>query len=162
LDLRFWILDWTLQTTWKEIYSTANALGLQAYSMEVSKAEKLEIAFKEAVMAGNGALTVTLSPMINSNQRRIADLTAKYQLPAIYPRAEFVQSGGLMSYGSERAEGFKRVAIMIDKILKGTKAADIPIEQPTKFELAVNLKAAKQIGLTIPQNVLGRADRVIR
>ena len=152
----------TGEATWKEIHSAANTLGLQAYSMEVSKAEKLEIAFKEAVMAGSGALTVNLSPMINSNQRRIADLTAKYRLPAIYPRSEFVQNGGLISYGSERTEGFKRAAVMIDKILKGTEPAGIPIEQPTTFELIINLKTAKQIGLTIPPNVLARADRVIR
>ncbi len=100
--------------------------------------------------------------MINSNQKRIADLAAKNRLPAIYSRGDFVDSGGLMSYGADRDEPFKRVAVMVDKILKGTKPADIPVEQPTKFEFVINLKAAKQIGLTIPPNVLVRANKVIR
>jgi putative ABC transport system substrate-binding protein len=131
--------------------------------MEVSATDKLESAFKEAVKARSGAFTVNLSPMmINSNQRRIAELAAKNRLPAIYPRAEFVHSGGLMSSGADRTEGFKRVSFMVDKILKGTKPADIPVEQPMKFELIINLKAAKQIGLTIPPNVLARADKVIK
>jgi ABC-type uncharacterized transport system substrate-binding protein len=150
------------QTNWKISQLSANALGLQAYSMEVSRAVKLDIAFKEAVKAGSSALTVNLSPMINSNQRRIAELAAKNQLPAMYPRAEFVQGGGLMSYGADRNEGFKRVAVMVDKILRGAKPTDLPVEQPMKFELIINLKAAEQIGLTIPPNVLARADKVIK
>ena len=147
------------EKTLEEIQLPARALGLQVHSMEVSAAEKFESAFKEAIKAGSSALTVNLSPMINSNQRRVHDLAAKNHLPAIYPRAEFVQSGGLMSYGADRDESFRRAAVMVDKILKGAKPADIPIEQPTKFELVINLKTAKQIGLTIPPNVLARADR---
>ena len=150
------------EKTWKEIQPPASALGLQVHSMEVSAPDKFERAFKEAIKARSGALTVNLSPMINSNQRRVAELAAKNRLPAIYPRAEFVHSGGLMSYGADRTEGFKRVSVIVDKILKGTKPADIPVEQPMKFELIINLKAAKQIGLTIPPNVLARADRVIQ
>jgi len=100
--------------------------------------------------------------MINSNQRRVHELAAKHRLPAIYARAEFVQSGGLMSYGADRDAGFARAAVMVDKILKGTKPMEIPVERPTKFEFVINLKTAKQIGLTIPPNVLARADRVIR
>jgi putative ABC transport system substrate-binding protein len=150
------------EKTLKEIQLPASALGLQLHSMEVIAAEKLESAFKQAIKAGSDALTVNLSPMINSKQRRVAELAAKYRLPAIYPRGEFVQSGGLMSYGAVRTEVFKRVAVMVDKILKGTKPADIPVEQPTKFEFIINLKAAKQIGLTVPPNVLVRADRVIK
>jgi putative ABC transport system substrate-binding protein len=102
------------------------------------------------------------SPLIGLNVSRIVGLSEKNRLPAIYPRAEFVTRGGLMSYGADEAEPFQRVGVFVDKILKGTKPADIPVEQPTKFEFAINIKAAKQIGLTIPPNVLARADRVIR
>jgi putative tryptophan/tyrosine transport system substrate-binding protein len=148
--------------TFKDLQPTASALGLQLHSMEVSNPDKFDSAFKEATMAGSGALMVNLSAMINSNQRRVHELAAKHRLPAIYARAEFVQSGGLMSYGADREAGFARAAAMVDKILKGTKPADIPVERPTKFELVINLKAAKQIGLTIPPNVLARADKVIK
>ena len=147
---------------WRAHELPARELGLQLYSMDVSSADKFENAFKEAAKAGSRALAVTLSPLINSNQQRIAALAAKYRLPAVYARREFVDSGGLMSYGADREEPFRRVAVMVDKILKGTKPAEIPVEQPTKFEFIVNLKAAKQIGLTIPPNVLVRADKVIR
>ena len=100
--------------------------------------------------------------LANSNQKQIADLATKNRLPAIYPREDWVANGGLMSYGPDRDELYKRVASIVDKILKGAKPADLPVEQPTKFELIINLKAAKQIGLTIPPNVLVRADKVIK
>src|SRR5262245_44806539 len=148
--------------TFKNLQPSANALGLQLHSMEVSSLDKFDSAFREAVKAGSGALTVNLSAMINSNQRRVHELAAKHRLPAIYARAEFVQSGGLMSDGADRAAGFARAAVMVDKILKGTKPMEIPVERPTKFEFVINLKTAKQIGLAIPPNVLARADRVIR
>jgi putative tryptophan/tyrosine transport system substrate-binding protein len=105
---------------------------------------------------------VTLNPLAFSNQTLIAELAVKNRLPAIYPGRDFVESGGLMSYGPDRAERFRRAAVFVDKILKGTKPADIPVEQPMKFELIINLKAAKQIGLTIPPSVLARGDKVIR
>jgi putative tryptophan/tyrosine transport system substrate-binding protein len=105
---------------------------------------------------------VTPNQLTNSNRKLIADLAAKNRLPGIYPREYHVESGGLMSYGADRSEVYRRVAVYVDKILKGTKPADLPVEQPTKFELAINLKTAKQIGLTIPPNVLARADRVIK
>ena len=148
--------------TLKDLQAPASALGLQLHSMEVSSPDKFDSAFKDATKAHSGALSVNLSPMINANQRRVHELAAKHRLPAIYARAEFVQSGGLMSYGADREAGFMRAAALVDKILKGTKPADIPIEQPTKFEFVINLKTAKQLGLTIPPNVLVRADRVIR
>jgi putative ABC transport system substrate-binding protein len=100
--------------------------------------------------------------LANANQKRIADLATKNRLPAIYYRGDFVESGGLMSYGADESEPFKRAASMVDKILKGTKPAGIPVEQPKEFELIINLKTAKQIGVTIPPNVLARADKVIR
>jgi putative tryptophan/tyrosine transport system substrate-binding protein len=148
--------------TLKELRAPASALGLQLHSMEVSSPDKFDSAFRDAMKAGSGALTVNLSAMINANQRRVHELAAKHRLPAIYARAEFVQSGGLMSYGADREAGFARAAVMVDKILKGTKPADIPVERPTKFEFVINLKTAKQIGLTIPPNVLARADKVIQ
>ena len=147
---------------WNDHQIVAQQLGLQLHSMEVKSADKLDNVFKEAIKAGSRALAVSLGPLINSNQKRIAELAAKYRLPAAYARREFVENGGLMSYGGDRNEPFKRVVVMVDKILKGTNPADIPVEQPTKFELVINLKAAKQIGLTIPPNVLARADRVIK
>ncbi|HMF48825.1 MAG TPA: ABC transporter substrate binding protein [Candidatus Saccharimonadales bacterium] len=105
---------------------------------------------------------MTLSPLINSLQKQIVELAAKNRLPAIYPRGDYVESGGSMSYGADRSEPYKRVAVMVEKILKGTKPTDIPVEQTSKFEFIINLKTAKQIGLTIPPNVLARADRVIQ
>jgi putative ABC transport system substrate-binding protein len=130
--------------------------------MEVSSADKFEAAFKEATRARSAALAVTQYALAFSNQKRIADLATKNRLPAIYTRGDFVDSGGLMSYGADDAERFRRAAVMVDKILKGTKPADIPVEQPKKFEFIINLQAAKQISLTIPPNVLVRADRVIK
>jgi putative ABC transport system substrate-binding protein len=107
-------------------------------------------------------LAVLSNALTASSQQKIVDLAARHRLAAIYFRREFVVLGGLMSYGLDQTERFRRAAALIDKILKGAKPADLPIEQPTKFELMINLKAAKQIGLTIPPNVLARADRVIR
>ena len=135
---------------WKENQLPARELGLQLHSMEVSSADKYEGAFKAATKARSAALAVTLHTLANSNQKRIADLATKNRLPAIYPREDLVASGGLMSYGPDRDEPFRRGAIFVDKIFKGAKPADLPIEQPKKFEFVINLKAAKQIGLTIP------------
>ena len=130
--------------------------------MEVSSADKYEGAFKEAIKARSAALAVMHSGLTVSNQKQIADLATKNRLPGIYARADYVDSGGLMSYGADEAEPYRRAALMVDKILKGTKPADIPVEQPKKFDFVINLKTAKQIGLTIPPNVLARADKVIR
>jgi putative tryptophan/tyrosine transport system substrate-binding protein len=147
---------------WKESQLPARELGLQLHSVAVSSADKYESAFKEATIARSAALAVAQDSLTVSNQKLIADLAAKNRLPAIYPRRDFVDSGGLMSYGPDEVEPFQRSAVMVDKILKGAKPADLPVEQPTKFEFIINLNAAKQIGLTIPPNVLARADRVIR
>jgi putative ABC transport system substrate-binding protein len=147
---------------WKESQLPARELGLQLHSMEVSSADEYESAFREAIRVGSAAIAVSLNPLNAYNQKRIADLATKNRLPAIYPRGDFVASGGLMSYGADRDEPYRRVAVLVDKILKGAKPADLPVEQPTKFELVINLKTAKQIGLTIPPNVLARADKVIK
>jgi putative ABC transport system substrate-binding protein len=147
---------------WKESQLSARDLGLQLYSMEVSSAAKFEGSFRAATKARSGALAVTQDPLNTTNRKVIADLALKNRLPAIYPRADFVESGGLMSYGADQAEVVKRVAVYVDKILKGAKPADLPVEQPTKFELLINLKTAKALGLTIPPVVMMRAEKVIK
>jgi len=149
---------------WRESQLPARELGLQLHSVEVSSAEKFAAAFKDAADANSDAMILMESQFFysNQNQKQLAGLAAKNRLPAIYSRADFVESGGLMSYGGDQSEPSRRVASMVDKILQGRKPADLPVEQPTKFELVINLNAAKQIGLRIPPNVLARADRVIR
>ena len=147
---------------WKDSQEPARQLGLQLHSMEVSSADKYETAFRDAVKVRSEAVLMTQSTLGASNSRKIVDLAVKNRLPTISTRGEYVNLGGLMSYGADDTESIKRAALMLDKVLKGTKPADIPVEQPTKFEFIVNLKTAKQIDLTIPPNVLARADRVIK
>ena len=147
---------------WKENQLQAKDLGLQLHSMEVSSVAKFEGAFKDATRARSTALAVLQSPFTSTYQKQITDLATRHRLPAIYPRQDFVESGGLMSYGADRAEPYKRVASLVDKVLKGTKPADLPVEQPTKFELVINLKTAKALGLTIPPVVMMRAEKVIK
>jgi ABC-type uncharacterized transport system substrate-binding protein len=147
---------------WEESQLRARELGLQLHSLKVNSADKLESGFKDAIKAGSGALAGTSGALLGSIQKQIINLAAKNRLPAIYTRATLVADGGLMSYGPDEIEPYQRAAWMVDKILKGAKPADLPVEQPTKFEFIINLKAAKQIGLTIPQIVLARADRVIK
>jgi putative ABC transport system substrate-binding protein len=157
-----WDQEYGSSQEWKQSQLVARELGLQLQSVEIDNAENLDAALNAAFKTRNGALSVTRSSLINRHQQKIVDLVGRHRIPAIYARADFVANGGLMSYGANEAEGYKRIAWMIDKILKGAKPADIPIEWPTKFDLVVNLETAKQIGLTIPPNVLARADRVIR
>jgi putative ABC transport system substrate-binding protein len=122
----------------------------------------LEGAFGEAVKARVSGIIAIRGGLINRHQKRIAELAIENRLPSIFDGNDFVEAGGLMSYTTDDGESFKRAAVYVDKILKGAKPADLPVEQPTKFDFLVNLKTAKQIGLTIPQKVLARADRVIR
>ena len=147
---------------WKQSQVAARELHLDVYSMPVSSADKYEDGFKQAVKARSDALSVLSSPTSLSRQEQIANLAARNRLPAIYVQGNFVSSGGLMSYGPDRLERYRRTAAFVDKILKGAKPADLPVEQPTKFEFLVNLRAASQIGLAIPPAMLARADRVIR
>src|SRR5262245_55734220 len=147
---------------WTESQLAARQLGLELHSMEVNSADKYEAAFKEAIKARTAALAVTQHVLANSNQKQIVALATKNRLPTIYYRRDFVENGGLMSYGASQNESFRRAAVMVDKILKGSKPGDLPVEQPKEFELIINLNAAKRIGLTIPPNVLARADRVIK
>jgi ABC-type uncharacterized transport system substrate-binding protein len=142
--------------------AAAKALGLKLLSLEVRSLDDFEGAFARAKKERAQALITTTGGLINTQQRRVLDFAAKNRLPAIYHYSEFVEAGGLMSYGPDNTDLWRRAGDFVDKILKGAKPADLPIEQPTKFEFFVNLKTAKQIGVTIPSNVLARADRVLR
>jgi putative ABC transport system substrate-binding protein len=148
--------------SFKETEAVAKTLGVQLQSMEVQGANDFESGFEIARRGGVQALVTMPGPIINSNRTQILDFVAKNRLPAMYAVPEFVDAGGLMSYAPSYTDQVRRAAVYVDKILKGTKPADLPVEQPMKFELIINLKTAKQIGLTIPPNVLARADRVIR
>jgi putative tryptophan/tyrosine transport system substrate-binding protein len=145
-----------------EMEAAAKALGLKLQSLEVRGLDDFENAFARAKRDGAQALISTTGPLINTQQRQVLDFAATNRLPAMYPTSEFVEAGGLMSYGPSYTDLFRRAAEFVDKILKGAKPADIPVEQPKKFEFLVNLKTAKQSGLTIPPNVLARADKVIK
>ena len=147
----------------KEIELAAGALGIKLQYRDILSLNDIEIAFQAAVKERAGAVLMGVSGTISSPRRKeIAELAVKSRLPAIYGRREPVEAGGLMSYGVSVHDLDRRAAIYVDKILKGAKPADLPVEQPKKFEFIINLKAAKQIGLTIPPNVLVRADQVIR
>ena len=148
--------------TLKEIELAAGALGVRVQPLDVLASKDIETAFRAATKARADALVVLASPVLSDQRAKVANLALKSRLPAIYFRQEFVEAGGLMSYGTSFTDLSRRAATYVDKILKGAKPADLPVEQPTKFEFIINLKAAKQIGLTIPPNVLARADRVIR
>ena len=124
--------------------------------------EGLESAFQTAKQKQVNAIMTTATPRFLAERKRIVELAGKYRLPGIYAQEEFVDAGGLMFYGPDLADSYRRVPTYVDRILKGTKPADLPVQQATKFEFVINLKAAKQIGLTIPPNVLARADKVIR
>jgi putative ABC transport system substrate-binding protein len=147
---------------WQGSQLAARELGLQLHSMEVTNADKLNGAFREAIKARSTALVVTLNPFNNAHQKQIAELATKNRLPAIYGRADFVDSGGLMSYGADQEEPYRRLAYYIDRILKGAKPVELPVERPMKFEMVINFKTAKALGLTIPPIVLMRATRVVK
>lgn len=147
---------------WQESQLPARELGLQLYSMEVSSVDNYEAAFKEAVEARNTALWVTLNPLANSNQTKIADLAINHGLPSICARADYSENGCMMAYGPGYGIEGRDGARYVDKILKGTKPADIPVEQPMKFEMVINLQTANKLGLTIPQSVLFQADKIIK
>ena len=146
----------------KEMELAAGALRVKLQDLEVRGPKDIENAFREARKGRAGAVLVLASPIFESHRTRVADLSVTNRLPAIYHVAEFVEAGGLMSYGASFIDMYRRAATYVDKILKGRTPADLPVEQPMKFEFIVNLKAAKQIGLTIPPNVLVRANKVIR
>jgi putative ABC transport system substrate-binding protein len=146
----------------KETETVARSLRVEILSLEVKRTDDNERAFQAATNKRAEALLVDGSGFFTANQKQIIDLAIKHRLPAMYPNTRSVEAGGLMTYAGDRSEQYRRAADYVDKILKGAKPADLPVERPTKFEFIINLKAAKQIGLTIPPNVLARADRVIK
>jgi putative tryptophan/tyrosine transport system substrate-binding protein len=146
----------------KETELAAGTFGVRLQYLDVLSTKDIETAFRAANKGRAEAVLVFGGPVLSSHRTQIADLAAKNRLPAIYERAEFMDDGGLMFYGASITEMFRRAATYVDKILKGAKPADLPVEQPKKFEFIINLRAAKQIGLTIPPNVLARADKVIK
>jgi putative tryptophan/tyrosine transport system substrate-binding protein len=137
-------------------------VGLQALILEVRGPKELESAFKTAIEKRVGAVLIRAHPLFSVNRKSVVDLAAKTRLPAMYPWKEFVQAGGLMTYGPNLQDLYRRAATYVDKILKGSKPADLPVEQPTKFELLINLKTAKALGLTIPPVVMMRAEKVVK
>ena len=139
----------------------ARAIGVQLHFVEARGPADFDRVFSDMIRARAGALTVLTSAMLFEERKRLVDLVAKNRLPAVYPWREFVDAGGLMAYGPDLADLFRRAATYVDKILKGAKPGDLPVEQPTKFELVINLKTAKALGLTIPPSLLQRADQVI-
>jgi putative tryptophan/tyrosine transport system substrate-binding protein len=146
----------------KETETAGQSLGLQLQILEVRNIDELENAFGVVKKGHSEAINVLSSAFFGGERKKIVELASRTRLPAMYFDKQFVESGGLMSYGANVADLFRRAANYVDKILKGAKPADLPVEQPTKFELMINLKAAKQIGLTIPPNVLARADKVVK
>ena len=146
----------------REVELAARAFKVQLQYLDVLDPKDIETAFRAASNGRADGVLVLNSPVFASRQTQVVDLAVKSRLPAIYWRSDFVEAGGLMSYGASQNDLDRRAAAYVDKILKGTKPADLPVEQPTKFELVINLKTAKQIGVTIPQKVLARADRVIK
>jgi putative ABC transport system substrate-binding protein len=147
----------------KETELAAVALGVKLQYLDILDYKDIELAFQAAKKARVDAVLMLVSgPVYNAYRTQVAELAVKNKLPVIYERANDVEAGGLMTYGVNLADLDRRAATYVDKILKGRKPADLPVEQPIKFELVINLKAANQIGLTIPPNVLVRADKVIR
>jgi putative tryptophan/tyrosine transport system substrate-binding protein len=146
----------------KETQASGQALGVRIESIEVRNARDIDLGFESATKLKVGAITFIQNPPITSNPKQVVDLAAKSKIPAIYASTEWCENGGLICYGRYIPDTFRRLAVYVDKILKGSKPAEIPVEQWTKLQMVINLKAAKQIGLVIPPNFLARADRVIR
>jgi len=147
---------------WEESQVPARELGIKLYSMEVSSVDRYEPAFKEAVKARNTAVWVTLNPLANSNQKIIADLALANRLPSICARSDYAENGCMMAYGPGYGIEGRDGARYVDKILKGSKPTEIPVEQPMRFEMVINMQTAKKLGVTIPESVLFRADKIIK
>jgi putative tryptophan/tyrosine transport system substrate-binding protein len=152
------------RTELKGMQAAAPSIKLQLHIMEIRTADDFEKAFEDAAKTNVGALVVTRDPtaLFSAHEKRIVELATKNRLPAMYPRIGYIKAGGLMYYAEDELENYRRAATYVDKILKGAKPADLPVEQPTKFEFIINLRAAKQIDLTFPPNVLALADKVIK
>ena len=154
--------DFGMTLKFREIELAAQALRVAVQALAVREPKDFDGAFSEMMRKRPDALFVITDPLTQLNRKQLVELTTKSRLPAMYENSSYVDDGGLMAYGPSQAENLQRALHHVDKILKGAKPAELPIEQPTKFELIINLKAAKQIGVTIPPNVLARADKVIR
>jgi putative ABC transport system substrate-binding protein len=146
---------------WQEVAAAAETLQITLQPLAAGSASELEAVFAETNRQHCGALLVMPDPIFTTLRFRVVELAAHYRMPAIYDLRAFVEAGGLMSYGPDLADQYRRAALYVDKILKGANPGELPIEQPTKFELVVNLKTAKALGLTVPQSILARADEVI-
>jgi len=146
----------------RETVLAAGSFEVYLRYLDVLDPKNIETAFRVAAKGRADALMVLGNPILNAHRKQIVDLAVKQRLPATYTRPEFIEAGGLMYYGTNYNDLFRRAATYVDKILKGAKPADLPVEQPKKFEFIVNLKAGKEIGLTIPPGVLARADKVIK
>jgi len=147
--------------TLQRLRGAAPRLGIKLHELRVTDPSRLEEALRSAIAAGVGALLVVNEGLLLDNRKILSDLVAKHRLPAMYPQPEFIALGGLMSYSANQPDMLRRLAAHVDKILRGSRPADLPIEQPTKFELVVNLRTARALGMTIPQSLLQRADQVI-
>jgi putative ABC transport system substrate-binding protein len=154
--------DFGMTLKFGELERAAQGLRVAVQALAVRESKDFDVAFSEIVRKRPDALFVITDPLTQLNRKHLLDLARKSRLPAMYENSSYVDDGGLMAYGPSQAENMQQALHQVDKILRGTKARELPIEQPRKFELIINLKAAKQIGLTIPPNVLARADRVIR
>ena len=161
--MRFSSWDAAAELQLKELRIAALALKLKLEEIETEPSAKgLESAFQTAKQKQVGAIMTFTGIRFFTERKRIVELAVKHRLPAIYPQKEYVDEGGLMSYGVDYTDLYRRAAVYVDKILKGAKPADLPVQQATKFEFVINLQAAKQIGLTVPPEVLARANRVIK
>ena len=160
--LRTWIVPGSSALSLKVIEPAAAAFGVRLQYINVRAAKDIEAAFRAAGKERAGAVLVLSSLVLNSHRKQVVDSALKSRLPAVYPLREYAEDGGLMYYGANTLDLFRRAAVYVDKILKGAKPADLPVQQATKFEFIINLKAAKQISLTIPVRVLERANQVIR
>jgi putative ABC transport system substrate-binding protein len=151
-----------IETEWRQIQAASRVLGIDAELLDIRVQADIESAFEKARRRRADALIVTLDTLIQANRERIVTLSAKHRLPAIYASREFVEVGGLLAYGVSYPHLYRRAALFIDRIFKGMKPSELPVEQPTTLELVINLKTAKTLGLTIPHSVLLRADQVIQ
>jgi putative tryptophan/tyrosine transport system substrate-binding protein len=150
-----------VQNNWKEVEIAAQLLGVRAQLFDVRKSEDISLAFENAIKSQCNALLADQDALTQANKELIVSLAAKHRLPAIYPARDYVAAGGLMSFGVDYPDLYRRAATYVDKIVKGAKPADLPVEQPSKFELVINQKTAKALGIPVPATMLVRADEVI-
>ncbi len=156
-----WSAPINAKRNWERLQFSAKQLGVQLHSMDVTNVNEIDKAFEDAAKARVGALLITGTPLIDANLKQIAGLAAKYHLPSIHNFSDFADAGGLAAYGASRNALDRRATTFMDKILKGAKPHDLPMEQPTEFVLMINLKTAKALGITMPVSVLAQADRII-